>query len=312
MARHRCDSSVCCRRLSRRAAGIAQWLERRTHYRQVSGSSPGRSGGRIFFPKDIFLCCLVSVSVCLLSETEQAGIGDSSVVRAPDSLSTGFGFESRQERRENILPQGHLFCAVLFLYPSVCCRRLNRRGSGIAQWLERRTHYRQVSGSSPGRSGGGIFFPKDIFLCCLVSVSVCLLSETEQAGIGDSSVIRAPDSLSTGLGFESRQERRENILPQGHLFCAVLFLYPSVCCRRLSRRAAGIAQWLERRTHYRQVSGSSPSRSGGRIFFPRVNFLCCVLFRYRFHPRVIRVASRTERSLKSLSTSLSVNAVMNE
>ena len=166
--------------------GIAQWLERRTHYRQVSGSSPGRSGGRIFFPRVNFLCC------------------------------------------------------VLFRYPSVCCRRLNRRGSGTVQWLERRTRDRQVSGSSPGRSGGRIFFPRVNFLCC------------------------------------------------------VLFRYPSVCCRRLNRRGSGIAQWLERRTRDRQVSGSSPGRSGWRIFYPRVNFLCCVLFRYRFHPRVTRVASCCE------------------
>ena len=31
---------------------------------------------------------------------------------------------------------------------------------------------------------------------------------------------------------------------------------------------AGITQWLERRIR------SSPGRSGGRIFFSRVNFLC--------------------------------------
>ena len=37
---------------------------------------------------------------------------------------------------------------------------------------------------------------------------------------------------------------------------------------------AGIAQWLERRTHDRKVSGSSHRKSGGRIFFSRVNFLC--------------------------------------
>ena len=37
---------------------------------------------------------------------------------------------------------------------------------------------------------------------------------------------------------------------------------------------AGIAQWLERRTHDRKVAGSSTCMSGGRIFFSRVNFLC--------------------------------------
>ena len=36
----------------------------------------------------------------------------------------------------------------------------------------------------------------------------------------------------------------------------------------------GIVQWLERQTHDRKVEGSKPCRSGGRIFFSRVNFLC--------------------------------------
>ena len=36
----------------------------------------------------------------------------------------------------------------------------------------------------------------------------------------------------------------------------------------------GIAQWLERRTRDWKVPGSNPSRSGGRIFFSRVDFLC--------------------------------------
>ena len=37
---------------------------------------------------------------------------------------------------------------------------------------------------------------------------------------------------------------------------------------------AGIAQWLERQARDREVAGSSPGRSGGRIFFSRVSFLC--------------------------------------
>ena len=40
------------------------------------------------------------------------------------------------------------------------------------------------------------------------------------------------------------------------------------------RLGAGIAQWLERRTRNRKVAGLNPCRSGGRIFFSRVNFLC--------------------------------------
>ena len=52
----------------------------------------------------------------------------------------------------------------------------------------------------------------------------------------------------------------------------------------------GIAQWLERRTCDRKVAGSNPCRSGGRIFFSRVNFLCWLLFWYVFHPCVTTVA----------------------
>ena len=66
----------------------------------------------------------------------------------------------------------------------------------------------------------------------------------------------------------------------------------------LTPRGAGIAQWLERRTRDRKVLGSSPGRSGGRIFFSRVNILCWLLFRYPFHPRV--TADPVKRLLKVL------------
>ena len=59
---------------------------------------------------------------------------------------------------------------------------------------------------------------------------------------------------------------------------------------------AGIAQWLERRTRDWKVAGSNPCWSGGRIFFSRVNFLCWLLFRYPFHPRVTAVARKRSRS----------------
>ena len=59
---------------------------------------------------------------------------------------------------------------------------------------------------------------------------------------------------------------------------------------------AGIAQWLERRTRDRKVAGSNPCWRGGRIFFSRVNFLCWLLFRYPFHPRVTAVARKRPRS----------------
>ena len=59
---------------------------------------------------------------------------------------------------------------------------------------------------------------------------------------------------------------------------------------------AGIAQWLERRTRDWKVAGSNPCWNGGRIFFSRVDFLCWLLFRYPFHPRVTAVARKKSRS----------------
>ena len=57
-------------------------------------------------------------------------------------------------------------------------------------------------------------------------------------------------------------------------------------------RGAGIAQWLERRTHDWKVVSSNPCRNGRRILFSRVNFLCWLLFRYPFHPCVTAVARK--------------------
>ena len=59
---------------------------------------------------------------------------------------------------------------------------------------------------------------------------------------------------------------------------------------------AGIAQWLEHRTRDWKVAGSNPCWNGGRIFFSRVDFLCWLLFRYPFHPRVTAVARKKSRS----------------
>ena len=55
-------------------------------------------------------------------------------------------------------------------------------------------------------------------------------------------------------------------------------------------------QWLERRTRDWKVAGSNPCRSGGRIFFFKVDFLCWLLFRYPFYPRVTAVARKKSRS----------------
>ena len=59
---------------------------------------------------------------------------------------------------------------------------------------------------------------------------------------------------------------------------------------------AGIAPWLEHQTRDWKVAGSNPCWNGGRIFFSRVDFLCWLLFRYPFHPRVTTVARKKSRS----------------
>ena len=50
----------------------------------------------------------------------------------------------------------------------------------------------------------------------------------------------------------------------------------------MSQEEAGTACWLERQTHDQKIVSSNPSRSGGRIFFSRVNFVCRHLF--NVHP----------------------------
>ena len=67
-------------------------------------------------------------------------------------------------------------------------------------------------------------------------------------------------------------------------------------CLQVPSEGAGIAQWLERRTRDWKVAGSNPCWNGGRIFFSRVDFLCWLLFRYPFHPRVTAVARKISRS----------------
>ena len=59
---------------------------------------------------------------------------------------------------------------------------------------------------------------------------------------------------------------------------------------------AGIAQWLELRTHDWKVAGLNPCRSSGRISFSGVDFLCWLLFQYPFHPGVTAVAHKRSQS----------------
>ena len=74
-------------------------------------------------------------------------------------------------------------------------------------------------------------------------------------------------------------------------------LHASFCVTSyITDHVTGLAQWLECRTRDWKVTGSNPCRSGWRIFFSRVNFLCWLLFRYPFHPCVTAVARKRPRS----------------
>ena len=66
-------------------------------------------------------------------------------------------------------------------------------------------------------------------------------------------------------------------------------------CYLHSSHGAGIACWYERRTPDQKAVSSNPGRSGGTVFFSRVNFVCC-LIRCPFHPRATAVARKRPRS----------------
>ena len=63
-------------------------------------------------------------------------------------------------------------------------------------------------------------------------------------------------------------------------------IYP--CTQLHLGMGARIASWLEHWTHDRKVLSSNPGRSGGRIFFPRANFMCWLLFGVRSTPVLLQ------------------------
>ena len=65
---------------------------------------------------------------------------------------------------------------------------------------------------------------------------------------------------------------------------------------------------VRRRTRDRKVASSNPNRSGGRIFFSRVNFVCQLLFGVRSTPVLLQWHVKDHgHSAKSASGSLHLN-----
>ena len=129
------------------------------------------------------------------------------------------------------------------------------------------------------------------------TVHVAEVHTMSQACILDSAG-RMPALLSDSHGYCRRgisylshhaQQRGQSLNNSAAESC--LFFPPSFGGGGTSL-GAGIAQWLQCRTLDWKVAGSNPCWSGGRIFFSRVNFLCRLLFRYPFHPRVTTAACK--------------------
>ena len=55
-------------------------------------------------------------------------------------------------------------------------------------------------------------------------------------------------------------------------------------CHTICRKGDRIACWLERRTRNRRVASSNPGRTGGRMFFSRVNLVCGLFIGVRSTP----------------------------
>ena len=91
--------------------------------------------------------------------------------------------------------------------------------------------------------------------------------------------------------FDQKKCRTENSeIWTSHVLTLSLFSF-SPYQLLLVNLGSGIAQWLERWTCDWKVLGSNPCRSGGRIFFSRVNFLCSY-----FGIRSTAVARKRSRS----------------
>ena len=74
-------------------------------------------------------------------------------------------------------------------------------------------------------------------------------------------------------------------------------------------RQTGIACWLERQTCGWKVANSNPSRSGGRFFFSRVNFVCWFIFAVHSTPVLLQqhVKKNPSHSAKSAGGRLHLN-----
>ena len=85
----------------------------------------------------------------------------------------------------------------------------------------------------------------------------------------------------------SKSQKRSSLHSEQLFFITTTSQFLSRCLNGLAKqklkaevknnfidRGSGMTKLEERRTRDRKVAGSNPGRSGGRIFFPIVNFVC--------------------------------------
>ena len=169
------------------------------------------------------------------------------------------------------------------------------------QWLEHRTRDWKVAGSNPCWNGGRIFFSRVDFLCWLLFRYPFHPRVTTVARKKSRSFCQKCRWQVTAK--HAYTLRIEPCFGIGHSLSLICQMTSEDIKHQLNNNnnnpappGAGIAQWLEHRTRDWKVAGSNPCWNGGKIFFSRVDFLCWLLFRYPFHPRVTTVARKKSRS----------------
>ena len=83
-----------------------------------------------------------------------------------------------------------------------------------------------------------------------------------------------------GVGSAADVDHQSPLVTDTYTICHTM----TYQCSNLVELEGGISLescWLERRTRDRKVASSNLGRSGGRIFFSRVNFVCRLLFGVR-------------------------------
>ena len=118
-------------------------------------------------------------------------------------------------------------------------------------------------------------------LCCQQRVPIAIVCSSIKKILKFANFVRL-NSLTTALEWPQPEERFPSEVVDLHLgdiiirIAKVAQVVAGIIdkCSCVNARGAWIACWSECWTCDRSVASSNPGRSGGRIFFSRVNFVC--------------------------------------